>query len=626
MADEDRSPDRDEHPPPQPRYFAGEKGRTVPRSAWWVLAVACVLLLLFFIFRPSWFTHPPDDDPLHVPADRHFTKTLAELGHTDGVRLDDDTPSTSFLVTLPVDSTARQTRLKLTGTTQVAEDSTVFLAVSMDGQEVFRNELPRGDHDLDEKVEVPSGAAADGRVRVRIETSGTLHTQQCASDHAAGMLIHLDPDTVLEAALDTRIHTVRDVVAAWGRELTLVVTDQSDPWRTAAAQLGIRLTRAGYHVTFSGPRPDTDAAGTVVIGPAERLGSAGWTGDPTGGPVVVGTVDDAPVLAIVAPDAAAISRFLTGPAVVTADGAATDPRTVPLAPPTGNQVGFGSLGADLAPARITDSHTWRINYSPTNLPGGRLPQAARLAFQLPASPDDLTWLLDIELNGRLLDSRRLAHTTEPIVVPLPPAGQALDNILTLTVQRDRDLGGCDVRLTSYPIQLLDSSGLDLGEAQGGGLTDIPRELAPGFDVYLPDAGTGDVTGLLTAVVPLLTEFVAPQFDPMFRWNVTPPPDRPFVLIGQSPQVGTPARIQDGRLLAGPGAPVTDLSAFAQGTLVQCATAGAGARGVAITPIGTTTPPLPAFGNECTHVLTAGGDFVLDAAGAPVSTAGAGGPR
>ncbi|NED68032.1 hypothetical protein G3I15_44580, partial [Streptomyces sp. SID10244] len=101
--------------PVDPAYFAGERGRSVPRSAWWILGIALVVLLAFVIVRPSWFTHDDDDMSLGVPADRHFSKSLAGSGDVDGVWLTDDSPSTSQVVTFPADSGRDKTRLHMTG-------------------------------------------------------------------------------------------------------------------------------------------------------------------------------------------------------------------------------------------------------------------------------------------------------------------------------------------------------------------------------------------------------------------------------------------------------------------------------------------------------------------------------
>jgi hypothetical protein len=620
----DTSPDEkpSDKEPVTPDYFPGEKDRSVPRSAWWVLGLAVALLLAFVVIRPIWFGQSDEGTaPMDVSDDRHFTKTLAGLGSNDGTWLTDSSPSTSFLVSLPVDSARDRTRLHLTGTTQIAEDSTVFMSVAMDGQEVYENQLPRGENDLDVAIDIPEQAAQDGHVRVRVSARGILHTEVCTPDRSAGMVIHLDPGTVVEAALSEPIHTVRDTVAALSRDLTVVLTDQSDEWRSTAADAGVAMMRSGYDVTFSDRIPETGPADTLLVGPAAQLTEiTGWVGTETQGEgISLGTLGDTPVLGVVEPRADLAALFLSTPAVTLADTAVSDPRALTTVA-AGDPASLGNLGADVTETEISESHSWTARYSLADLPGGRLPEAVRVDLQMPASPPDLTWILNVTLNGQFLDSRRL-DSPAPVVVPLPPTAQLLDNRLTLTVERDRDLGGCDMRPTSYPIQLLDTSALVLGDDPGSGFTAIPRDLSPGYTAFIPDTESMSTVDLLNAMVPVLAEFGPSHHYPDYRWNASPTPGAPFVVIGPSPDVDTLAHMQDGRLTTGPSSePVLDLTAFEDGTLVQCATGPGGSRGVSVQASGNAgRAPLPVFGRECVQVVTPGGTFTLDAAGALVST-------
>ncbi|MFI5717901.1 hypothetical protein [Nocardia sp. NPDC051750] len=625
MSEDDKEPagtPNDRTQKPESEYFPGERGRTVPRSAWWILGFALVVLLAFVVVRPAWFTRDFDDNSLHVPAERHFTETLAGLGYPDGTWLTDGSPSLSFPVTLPVDSTREQTRLRLRGSTQVAQDSTVFLVVEMNGRQVYKSELARGDNGLDVLVDVPEHLAEDGQLRVRVRAEGTLNNQVCVNDSSAGMQVHLSPETVVEAALEEPIHTIRDAVAAWDRRLTVLLADRSDIWRTTAAQLGVALTRAGYEVEFTDRLPESDVHSLLMVGPSPRLTElTGWdAGDTTGNGIGLGTVSDTAVLGVIEPDGGPAADFLTDPVSITADSAGSAPRALAPPPVSGDQVSLEALGADMSVAQIAESHRWRAGYSLADLPGGRLPRAVRVALQLPASPDDLTWVLNVDLNGQLLDSRRLDRNAAEVVIPLSAEAQRLDNQLTLTVQRDRDLGGCDVRITSYPIQLTGASAVELGDEPAPGFTGLPRELAGGFSVYVPEAPDAEVVNLLNATVPVLSEFVPAQYSPAFFWNSQPEPGKPFVLIGQSPEVDPPVNVREGRLVAGPGEPALDISSFDNGIVVERATGRSGAAGLVIQPVGDIGPvPLPAFGPENAQVVTAQGSFVVNVDGSVAAT-------
>ncbi|MEE4023969.1 hypothetical protein V1Y59_12855 [Gordonia sp. PKS22-38] len=615
--------------PPEDEYFTGERGRRIPRAALVVFGIALVVLLVFVFARPGWFTRDVGDHSLHVPSERHFVKSLAGAGREDGVWLTDDSPSSSFLVTFPADSPREETRVHLQGDTKVAEDSIVFLTVRMDGQQVFKEELPRGDNDLDEYIDVPDQIAADGQVRVQMRVDGDLTDQQCTADRSTGMQVHIAADSVAEAALSEPVHTVRDAVVSWDRDVTVVVPDQSDEWRTAAAQMGIALTQAGHDVTFSAAMPESDADDVLLAGPPAGLTDLGWTApDQAEGALAVGTVDDTPVLAATEPDGSVLASFLTENPVATADSAATDPRSVPAAAPSGNEVGVAALGADTSVTDVMDTQNWRMRYSLTDLPGGRLPQAIRVALQLPATPDDLTWVMNTELNGQLLQSRRLTQSTGEAVVPLPAAAQLLNNDLTISVLRDRDLGGCDVRVTPYPMQLLPSSAVQMGNDPGAGFTALPRVLAPGFAVHVPDSVDADAITQLDAIVPVLATFVPSHYNPEFRWGAAPAPGQPYIVVGESPGVNTMVRIVDGRIEAGPATPALDITSFETGMVIQTATGPGDARGLSIQYAGAPGGmALPAFGRETAEVVTAQGSFAVNPDGStvPSDQASAGSP-
>jgi cellulose synthase operon protein B len=595
---------------PEPEYFRGERGRTVPRSAWWILAVGLVLLLAFVIARPTWFERDDDDDNLDVPADRYYAKSLSSAGDDDGVWLSDDSPSTSLLVTFPADSERTETRLKLVGTSQVAEDSVVFLTIRMDGQQVYKSELPSGTNPLEALIDVPEQQSSDGQVRIQAQVQGTLSDRTCLPDHSAGMQVHLDSASVVEAALDEPIHTVRDAVVSWDRRITIVLADSGDEWRATAAQLGIALTRAGHEVTYSEEVPDSDVQNTILVGPQQVLNDLQWStsSDEASGSIQLGSVKNAAVVGVLEPDGALVARFLTTPPLSTADSDQTDPQVLATAPPGGNEVGLDEFGTDMSVVQIEESHRWGAGYSLADLPGGRLPQAVRVAFTLPASPDDLTWILNVQLNGQLIDSRRL-NASGTSVIALPPSAQLLENSLTLTVQRDRDLGGCDVRLTTYPMQLQTSSALILGDDPGAGFTAVPRDLAGGFVVYVPDADPAGAVDQLNAITPVLTKFIPAQYDPEFRWNADPAPGSPFVLVGQSPGVNTSVRLVGGRLEAGPATPNLNISSFDNGMIVEPTSSGAG--GLVVQYEGSPGEiALPAFGNEPSQVVTGQGSFAV----------------
>lgn len=597
-------------------HFPGERGRTVPRTAWWVLGLALVVLVAFLLARPDWFSRSSDSRVLDVPPDRHFTHSLADQGLTDGVWLTDDSPATGFTAALPVGSGPSSTRLWLRGTTQVPEHATVFLTVSTDGQQIARLQLPAGEHRLDAIVVVPETQVGDGRLRTQVRVDGALADGRCLADQTVGMQVHLDPDSMVEAALASPIGTVRDAVAGWGHELTVVPRGGGDQWRTAAAHLGLALTRSGHRVRYADAVPAGDRANTVVVGPAAELTAKdGWTRrDGTGDGLVLGSVHGSPVLALTTPDGRVAADYLTTAALATGDAGSADPHAVTVSGPAGDELELSALGADTGALRITESRRWRIDYALTDLAGGRLPRAVRTDFVLPASPDDLTWILNVELNGSLIESRRLDRDRSPAIT-LPAALQAVRNTLTLTVQRDRDLGGCEVRVTGYPIALAEDSALLLGPAPADGLLSIPATLGTGFGVWIPDAA-GAVAPVLDALVPVLAALAPGATAPPIDWGGTPVADRPFVVVGGAPGIATPVTVDDDRLRAGG----LDIPAARTSLVLQTARGPGAAAGLSIQTRGPAGElVLPRLDREATVVVTPAGAFVVarDGATAPV---------
>ncbi|MCF8571050.1 hypothetical protein L5G32_12300 [Gordonia sp. HY002] len=552
-----------------------------------------------------------------MAADRHLQRTLDGIGYSDGLWLSDDTSSANVVFRVPVDVGQSQTRIHLRGRVQVAQESTAFLAVIVDGDQVDRSELPRGDAELDRIVDIPAGAVADGQVRVQFRLDGSLHDQICATDHSTGANVHIEPDTLVEAALDETVGTVRDVVATWDDAVAIVLPDNGDPWRTVAAQLGVGLTQAGHHVTYADALPD-DPSNAVVVGPEGQLEGLGW-GSSSNDQVAVGTIDGVPVLGVRSTSAADATRLITGPLLTAADGSGNQPRRVPAARPVGAEVALGDLGTDFTTATVVENHTWRVSYSLADLPGGRLPRAVRADWELPASPSDLTWIVNTTLNGRLIDSRQLRGGGPTPVIDLPAQLQRTSNTVTFTVQRDRDLGGCDVRQTPYSMALDSGSALLLGEDRGTGLTSLPQTLATGFTVYVPPQQGVDTVAVLNASVPVLAEFVPVDGAPDYRWNRAAEDGKPFVQIGTSATVMTPVTVSDGRLESG-RPPRTDVTAINDGVLVSSGTVGDAVAGLVIQPVGSgTTTMLPPFGTESAQVVTRHGSIAFGADGSPVES-------
>ncbi|WP_127783391.1 hypothetical protein [Rhodococcus sp. X156] len=440
----------------------------LPIGALVFLLVAALVVGGVALLRPAWFTQDEEDD---VPVDRAFSASLLDIGETNGIRLSDDTTtSQSFTVPVPVDSRVDDLVLNLRGHTQVAEASTDFLRVLVDGEAVYVDQLEAGEHALDADIDLPESLAEDGSLTVQVRTTGSLDQRFCNITTELGALVVLDPDrTRVRGTLDEPLRTVRDVVAGINHEVTLVLPPgaRSREWYETAARLGAFLTQQGRVVSYSAQVPDggdgEGGRGTpVLLGPPDVLATLDWVAGTDDGSVRVGERADEATLGVVEPAADVVPTFLTTSTVTTADAGSTAPRTVRLERSGAGPVTLDSLGVDTSVQQITDRRSWRIPYSLADLPGGAVPTSFGLAMLIPATTADARWLVEVRLNDELVASSSLSAGRQSAVAPLPASAQRVRNEVVVTLIRDRDLGGCNVRQTSYDVQLLKQSSLALG--------------------------------------------------------------------------------------------------------------------------------------------------------------------
>ena len=616
------------HSAEEPDSADGDKQRRrgwLPLGALVFLGFAVVLVLTFVLVRPDWFSFFGDDDgSASVPPGLAFHKSLTDIGTVDGLRLsDDNTTSQTFTVPVPVDSAPGDAELTLRGHSQAAESSTVFLRVLADGASVYVHELASGDHDLAANIALPESATEDGSVTVQTRLTGGLDQQRCNLDEDVGALVVLDAGgTGIRGRLDERLHTVRDVMAGLDHEVTLdlALPEGSKPWFETATRLGVALTQAGHDVSYAevtGRLSDNEGS-HVLVGPPNALANLGWTASNDSGStgdarasLRVGDIGDGAHLGVVEPATDVDAAFLTTSAVTTADAAGNAPRSLGPERLSGATVALGSLGLDTAVQQVTNTRGWRATYSLADLPGGTPPTQVRLTMQVPVTSDDSRWLVQVEVNGQMAGSERLrgGDTAQEVRVAIPAGVEMPRNELAVSLTRDRDLGGCNVRQTEYDVQVMPSSRLVLG-GTGAGFTRIPSTFARGFVVDLASSATERPAGTLTGLVPTLAEFSGWQQQPRFAWDAAPS-RRPFLYVGEPPaRVDVPIQVSADRLVAAG----LDLQSLQNGLVVQAASVGS-TRGLVLTPVGAPDAVIPAYGRQTARIVTTGGG------GAVVTSAG-----
>jgi cellulose synthase operon protein B len=587
------------------------RGGWLPRGALLFLAFAVALVLVFVLVRPQWFS---DDPTASAPPELAFHKSLTDIGSTDGLQLSDDTStSQSFTAPVPVDSALGDAELTLRGRTQVPKSGTVFLRVLADGASVYVEELPSGQQDLAADIPLPESATEDGSVTIQARLTGGLDQRRCNLDEDLGALVVLNADgTGIRGRLDERLRTVRDVMAGLDHEVTLdlAIPEASKPWFETAAGLGVALTQAGYDVSFADVTDELsdDDGSHVLVGPPGALADLGWTAVDGSGAgaepesVQVGDIADRTHLGVVEPSTDVAAALLTTSALNTADNADNAPRSLTPQRLAGADVSLESLGLDTSVQQVTNARRWRATYSLADLPRGSVPTEVRLAMQVPITSDDTRWMVQVQVNGRLAGSQRLSGSdvSQDLRVAIPAGVELLRNELVVTLIRDRDLGGCNVRQPEYEVQVLSSSSLLLG-GSGAGFTRVPAEFADGFVVDVPSSAAENSARTLTGLVPTLAEFSAWQQPPVFAWGASPS-RRPFLAFGSPPaDVDVPVRVSAGRLVGNR----LDVQRFENGLVVQCASVGS-TRGLVLTAVGEPDAEVPDYGRESARLVTTGG--------------------
>ncbi len=599
--------------PPDPSHPGRRERRWVPRGALVFFAITVLLVSVFVIARPDWFG---GSDATNAP-ELTYSKSLADLGHPDGVRLSDDNATFwSTRAALPVDSHLNDVRLELSGRTQAAASSSVFLRVLVDGTSVYVAELESGDHALEADIALPERLIEDGSITVQVRLTGSLEQRLCNLDDDLGALVSLDAEgSRIRGRLDRRLHTVRDVLSALNSQVTvgLAIPGGDKTWYETAARVGVALTQQGRHVAYQNVAVRDERAGShILLGSADHLTELGWSPadhSEVGG-LRVGYIGDSAVLAVVEPSSTSsplpLDIFLTTDAVTTADAATNEPRIDQAEQLPGDAVSLSALSMDSSVQQITGERSWRTSYSIADLPRGRVPNEVRLDLLVPVVADEDRWFVQVTLNGQLLEIVRLPgdDAVHRFTARIPEGIERLRNDLAVRLLDNRDFGGCNVRPPSYQVQLLPTSNLRLG-GSGAGFTAVPSEFAAGFAVYLPTSSTDDSPASLVALVPTLAEFSGWRQQADFVWDGAPGTG-PFLLLGEPPaELEVAVHIADGRLVAAG----FDLQTFQDGLVIQRAASGS-ARGLVVTAKGIPPVGMPAYGRENTRLVTGVGDGLV----------------
>lgn len=494
-------------------------------------------------------------------------------------------------VTLPLvrDQAPRAVRLVLTGEQDVGPETVTALQVTVNGRRVMERRLTPGRRTFNWVFDLTPELGGESNARIAFQLSGDLPEELCHNERSMGAMVAFTAESGVEVDLDGPLTSVRDVMALTPRRV-IIAMEEGDAWFELAVRLGARLARNGYEIEMI----DLSAAaelvqpgtrGLILAASPDALRRAGFTPVRERAPAGAGRYRRAGATLVAVMDAGRFETvdFLTSEMASIARSDVIDAVLFEDMPSDASMAPLSAFGADTSVQNISNTRTWRMEYALSDLPGGRLPEAAAFDLRLPQGPDGFTNLAHTFLNGEMIDSRRLEGGTENrFTVGLPPHLQLMSNELAVTLQRDRNLGGCTISQQRYPVQLSAESGLILARGDGAaGFTALPPLFGDGLLVRLP-AGMDAPERLISARVAAeaIARFVPRRadFDIEFAVVDNGASDRitrPFLAINNMPgNAEAPLRVYADRLVmdSRAGAGDTDVRALSDLALLQAARA------------------------------------------------------
>ncbi|MCC5994960.1 MAG: hypothetical protein JJU18_01150 [Oceanicaulis sp.] len=468
-------------------------------------------------------------------------------------------------VTLPLvrDQAPRAVRLVLTGEQDVGPDTVTALQVTVNGRRVMERRLTPGLRNFNWVFDLTSELEGASSARVAFQLTGDLPEDLCHNERSMGAMVSFSAQSGIEVDLDGPLTSVRDVMALTPRRVTIAM-DEGEHWFELAVRLGARLARNGYRIEMvdlataaAQVRPDT--RGLILAASPEALRRAGFTPVRERAPAGAGLYRRAGATMVALMDAERFEtvNFLTSEMASIARSDVIDAVLFEDMSEDAAMTPLSAFGADTSVQNIANSRTWRMEYSLSDLPGGRLPEAVALDLRLPVGPDGFTNLVHTFLNGEMIDSRRLQDGMENrFAIGLPPHLHSMTNQLTVTLQRHRDTGGCEISQQRFPVQLSAESGLMMARGAGAeGFTALPPVFSDGLLVRLPDdmdAPNRLIGARVTAEA--IARFVPRRAPLSFEFETVDNGEsghinRPFLAVNNLPaNAETPLRVYADRLV------------------------------------------------------------------------------
>jgi len=514
--------------------------------------------------------------------------SFEDSGSRDGLVVSGFPSYASTSLALVRDQAPRTVRLVLSGEQDVSPEAVTALRVTVNGRRVMERVLAPGRRSFNWVFDLTQELSNEPGARVAFQLMGDLPDHLCHNERSMGAMVSFDARSGLEIELDGPLSSVRDVMALTPRKVTIAL-QEGEAWLELAARLGASLSRNGYQVDMinladAAARLRPGERGVILAASPEALQRAGFNPVRERTSAGAGLYRRAGVTMVALTDPARFDtvRFLTSEAASMARGDSIDPVAFNVRQGQTPLIPVSTFGVDTSIHNITNSREWRFDYALSQMPGGRLPEALTVDLRLPEGPDGFTNIAHVQLNGQMIDSRRVAAgMNNRYAVALPAARQGLGNDIAITVQRHRDEGGCAISQQRFPVQLSDESGLVASQTgRGEGFASLPRDFAGGLTVRLPSGLSGQERLVIARVTAETLARFAPHDAALdFQFTETDNGisraiDRPFLSVNATPSnAQAPLRVYADRVVMdADGGSQVDVRALSNLTLLQASRA------------------------------------------------------
>ena len=531
--------------------------------------------------------------------------TLADIGFVNGLHFSNLGGHHQLYVPLPEDGDVSASNLVLVFDDFAAHDAKRNLIVQINDRTVAAIALDgKGEN---RTIQLPLGGARpkDGYLKLAFLYSGAATPDHCIDVRYVGDSVTIRPETAVDVDVaDAGRLDVATTAELMPRDVAVVLPRR----HLAETEMATAITVARALIS-SGRRVSFYDGYDAVPDLAKRDEAGRWAR----GIVLVGTLADAegvidspiatvagdlrrfgmidavrirglPSLVIADAESVRAARLFGTPLLAATRGIASASvgQVSPIALPT-DRVTFDQLGIPPEEVEVYGRAGLGAIIDTRRLPAGTRP--TRLSLDVMVAPDGAgaKAVVSAFVSERLLGST-VAATDQATHLDLPLPDGLVGTIANLRVVVERDIaqGDCRFGPQGYPAQILGSSALVLGGADGTAhdFSDLTSRFVHGIDVLLPASAADQpahVLGIVSQAANQLSPDTAPLDVGYVAAGSVPVPNAPFIAVSDVPPAGANPRVRFDRgrvaVIDQAGHTLLDLGGFDGGAVVQVLEAG-----------------------------------------------------